>query len=250
MPVRNHIPDDSGQARFRVPHSMAAGPAFGCSQPGRVVIVDAGIISRPELSQGQLNLIARKMGVFSGKTFVDVGCGNGEWLSSLHARGLKVSGMEEKGRTTAAASDWLHLGSPGAAVPWEAHTQDTVLFRGTSLFDAKEFSPELMIGLANLGSSLKPHGRLIIPVQSQSPQDLEQELTRWKNQLSVFPGTFRSRLLTNGLMGYLTLAFLFGGNHQISIIEFQVYRKVESRLTWHRLAREAVMAHMQSNAVA
>lgn len=217
--------------------------------------MDAGINSRPDLSQvqlsqGQLNLIARKMGLFSGKTFVDVGCGNGEWISPLQARGLKISGMEEKGRTTAPASDWLHLGTPGAAVPWEAHTQDTVLFRGTSIFEAKEFSPELMIGLANLGSSLKPMGRLVIPVQSTTPQDLEAELTRWKKQLSVFPGTFRSRMLSNGLMGYLTLAFLFGGNPQVSIIEFQVSRNVESRLTWHRLAREAVMAHMQSNAVA
>ncbi|WP_437186289.1 hypothetical protein SH668x_003436 [Planctomicrobium sp. SH668] len=202
------------------------------------------------LTVGQLNLLASKVGVHSGKSFIDVGCGNGEWLLPFIQAGKAVQGMDEKGAISGAPGQHIIVGSPSANVPWEPHSIDTILFRGTSLHRAAEFGPELMIGLANLGSSLKAKGRLIIPVVGTSTSEVEAELTRWKNQLSVFPGTFQTKTLKPGLSAYLTLAFLFGRSHQVSIIDFQVNKNAISRLEWHKLARNAVMARMNAPAVA
>ncbi|WP_437227228.1 hypothetical protein SH661x_000241 [Planctomicrobium sp. SH661] len=213
-------------------------------------MVEVAPASRSALTAGQLNLIARKFGAFSGKTLIDVGCGNGDFVSKLRARGASLQGMEEKGATTAEPGEAFVLGSPSAAVPWESHTQDVILFRGTSIFQAAEFSPELMIGLANLGSSLKAKGHLLIPIASRNPQEVEAELQRWKSQLSVFPGTFRSRLLTASWMSILTLSFLFDRTEPVTVIDFQIDRNAVSRLEWHRLARTAVMSRLSSPAVA
>lgn len=213
-------------------------------------MVEAGSNFPRTLTLGQLNLIARHAGVFSGKTLVDVGCGDGSWFAPLRLQGRHIQGMEEKSQTNASPSEALAIGSPAAATPWEPHSRDAILFRGTSLFQAAEFNPELMIGLANLGSSLKARGRLLIPIFGNTPTEIEADLLRWKCQLSVFPGTFRSRLLTSGLRAYFTLAFLFGKNFQVTVIEFQVDRKVVSRLEWHQLARTAVMSRLNSPAVA
>lgn len=211
--------------------------------------MEAGSVSRPELSLGQLNLIARKFGVASGKSLVDVGCGSGDWLTAWRQQGRTISGMEEKSGGSAISNDAVILGSPAAAVPWEPHSQDTILFRGTSIFTAPEYSPELMIGLANFGSSLKSRGRLLIPL-SNTPAVAEAELIRWKGQLAVFPGTIRSRVLTPGLMHFLTLAFLAGPAAPVTVIEFQINRQLNSRLEWHQLARNAVMSRLNSTAVA
>jgi len=213
-------------------------------------MVESGSVSRQELTLGQLNLIARKLGVYSGKSLVDVGCGNGNWVSQLRRQGRAVRGMDEKQFAPAPASDIITVGSPAATVPWEPHSQDSILFRGTSLISAAEFSPELMIGLANLGSSLKPRGRLLIPLTGSTPAEIETELLRWKTQLASFPGTFRSRLLTPGILSTLTLSFLWTGKVQVMVMEFQINRHVISRLEWHQLARTAVMSRMHAPAVA
>jgi len=213
-------------------------------------MVEAGTKSQHGLSLGQWTLIARKLGAFSGKPVADVGCGDGQWVTSANARGATLLGMEEKLAASGPSHEKITVGSPSAAVPWESHSLDAILLRGTSLMQSPRYSPELMIGLANLGSSLKANGRLVIPLLSSNPQEIDAELTRWKSQLSIFPGTFRTRQLSTGMMGYLTLAFLFGKTAQVNVIEFHVSRKVVSRLEWHKLARTAVMSHMNNPAVA
>lgn len=195
------------------------------------------------LSAGQLNMIARQAGLFRGRTLVDVGTGDAVWLRNLAQRKLPIRGMEERKRTAVAADESMTIGSPAAAVPYAAHSIDTILFRGTSVFEQAAFQPEVMIALANLGSSLKPRGTLWIPVTSGQTQ-------HWQQQLEIFPGTVRVRSLKAGLMDYLTLAFLLQGLQAVDVIEFRAHRKVETRLEWHRLAREAVLKRMQSPAAA
>lgn len=194
------------------------------------------------LSPGQLNLIAKRYGAFNGTSLLDVGCGNGEWVSQLRGQGVKIQGIEERQRTCAEAGEALAIGSPAASLPGSAHSFDRVLFRGTSLFSANAFDPELMIALANMGSVLKPYGRLIIPIA----QDNEAEFTHWNSMLSIFPGEIRARRLTSGLSAYLTLAFLFGGVHTVSVLDFHVGNRQVSRLEWHKLAREAVLKQVRT----
>jgi len=211
--------------------------------------MEADFVVRQELTPGQLNLIARSAGLSSGRSLIDVGCGNGSWLVPLRQKGWNVAGLEEKANA-AGAGEFVSIGSPAATVPWQPHSQDAILFRGTSIFTAREYSPELMIGLANLGSSLKARGHLLIPLTGSNSEQMEANLLRWKSQLSVFPGTFRSRLLTPGILHWLTLAFLSGPAASVTVIDFQVGRQLVSRLEWHQLARTAVMSRLNSPAVA
>lgn len=193
-----------------------------------------------EVSQGQLNLIAKRYGVNAGCSLLDIGCGDGEWVLKLRGRGATVQGVEERHLTTAAPSDAIAIGSPAANLPGGVQSFDRVLFRGTSLIGAEAFHPELMIALANMGSMLKPHGRLVIPVNSAN----EQEIARWQSMLSSFPGTVRTRTLTGGIAAYLTLSFLFGGNAKITVVDLNIQNKQISKLEWHKLAREAVLKQM------
>jgi len=187
------------------------------------------------LSPGQLSLLAKRYGVTNGTSLLDVGCGDGSWVLKLRAQGLNIQGIEERHRTTAPPTEAIAIGSPAASLPGSAHSLDRVLFRGTGLFSASAFDPELMIALANMGSMLKPHGRLVIPTRN------EAEIERWTSMLSIFPGTVRVRRLSSGLSAYLTLAFLFGGMHQINVVDLNVQDRQVSRLEWHKIAREAVL---------
>lgn len=198
------------------------------------------------LSSGQLDLIARSCGLYSGRSLVDVGTGDGAWVRKLAAQGRAIRGMEERKHASAAADAIIAIGSPAAAVPYAAHSVDAILFRGTSVFQADAFQPELLIALANLGSSLKPRGALLIPLG----QDPAVDAARWESQLGIFPGSCRVRNLSTGVLSYLTLSFLWRGVHAVSLLEFRVNRRVESRLEWHRLAREAVLRRLQSPAAA
>ncbi|SFI28417.1 class I SAM-dependent methyltransferase [Planctomicrobium piriforme] len=198
------------------------------------------------VTTGQLNLIARRYGVFTGSSLLDVGCGDGAWVSQLRKRSLAVQGLEERQQASAAPVDGIAVGSPAATVPGAAQSFDRVLFRGTSVRQATAFQPELMIALANLGSVLKPHGRLLIPVAA----DNQTEIEKWQSMLSIFPGSIRVRQLSSGIAAYLTLAFLFGGNHRVTVVDLNVQDKQVSRLEWHRLAREAVMQRMRKNEAA
>lgn len=206
---------------------------------------EKGIASPIALSNKELDLIARRLGGFSGLAFVDVGCGAGQWVRQQHARGRRISGMEDRAVPDASAAGIIASGSPAAAIPWPAHSLDVILFRGTSAFTAAAFSPERMIAFANLASSLKANGRLIIPLK----QDIA-EGAYWQQQLQIFPGDFRIRTLTSGLRGLLTFQFLFGGMARIDVAEFRVKRKTTSRLEWHRLAREAVLSRATPPAAA
>jgi hypothetical protein len=207
---------------------------------------EAHSISPISMTIGQLQLVARKYGAYRGKSFVDVGCGDGKWLHPLKQSGLAVQGMEERKRTSGEPSSEIVIGSPAAAVPWGAHSLDRILFRGTSVLSAPQFGPEILIALANLGSALKRSGRLLIPVAGADSPDVQT----WEQQLSIFPGVTRVTTISSGITAYLTLAFLFGGNHRISLVEFAPHRRLTSRLEWHRLAREAVLGRMQPPAAA
>jgi hypothetical protein len=100
--------------------------------------------------------------------------------------------------------------------------------------------------LANLCSSLKPRGRLLIPL---SGPDCES-LVVWKAELAAFPGNLRINSYSMGWRGVLTLARLFGRDHRVSVLEFRMLRRQTSRLDWHRIARAAVMDKMNPPAAA
>jgi hypothetical protein len=218
-----------------------------CTQaPGREAMSEAHSISPFIPTSGQLQLVAQKYGVYRGKSLADVGCGDGKWLQPLKQRGLAVQGMEERKRLSAEPTPELIIGSPAAAVPWAAHSLDRIVLRGTSVLECPPFGPEILIALANLGSSLKRSGRLLIPVAGEDSPDVQT----WGQQLAIFPGTTRVVTISSGLKAYLTLAFLFGGNHRLTLVEFAPHRRLTSRLEWHRLAREAVLRRMQPPAAA
>jgi hypothetical protein len=198
------------------------------------------------LTAGQLNLIGRRYGIPAGTSLLDVGCGDGNWVLQQRARGLNVQGLEERSRISGEPGEAVVIGSPASKVPGEAQSWDRVLFRGTGLFDAPEFQPELMIALANLGAALKPHGHLIVPVNANSIHDVE----RWKRILAVFPGLVRVRQFKTGLSAYLTLSFLFSGVHQVTVVDLSIRDQQVSRLEWHKRAREAVMRRAQSGEAA
>ncbi len=193
-----------------------------------------------QLSQGQLDLIAKRYGISAGVSLADIGCGNGEWVQQWIRRGAKVQGLEEASRMTAVVGEGISAGSPAASLPYAVHSLDRVLFRGTSAYTQSAFHPELMIALANMGSLLKPHGRLVIPVSN------EAEAERWTSMLSIFPGAVRIRQLSSGISAYLTLSFLFGGAHKVTVVDLNIQDKQVSRLEWHRLAREAVLKQTQT----
>ncbi|WP_437204160.1 methyltransferase domain-containing protein [Planctomicrobium sp. SH664] len=207
---------------------------------------EIGGVPQSLLSAGQLQFLARKYGAAAGRLFVDVGCGDGSGLLALKQRGMNVLGMDEKQNGAQAGSDLISLGSPAASIPWGAHSVDTILFRGTSSYSAGPFSPERMIALANLGSSLKARGALVIPLAAVN----DPSAAEWQSQLQTFPGEFRVRTVSTGLLEKITLAFLFRGLHSVAVAEFRVGRSPVSRLEWHRLAREAVMQRMQPPAAA
>lgn len=207
---------------------------------------EAVSVPRLTLSAGQLHLIARKYGVFAGRALADVGCGHGDWLRKLRQRGCMVTGMEEPPLAPEAGNDAVTIGTPSATVPWGSHTLDCVLLRGTRARDVQPTSPEGMIALANLGASLKPKGRLLIPVTDAGAA----EIGFWQDQFRAFPGTVRVRTLTSGLRAYLTLGFLFGFNYRVVLVEYRAPRQQISRLEWHRLARAAYLSRIQPPAAA
>ncbi|MCA9084785.1 MAG: methyltransferase domain-containing protein [Planctomycetaceae bacterium] len=194
------------------------------------------------LNDRQLNLLARKFGACSGRSFVDVGCGEGQWLKALQVKGARVQGMDDPSRGAVALDGVILPGSPAANVPWESHSLDTVLLRSPQFFGAETFSAELIIALANLLSSLKPGGRLIVPVSSVDSLAAKS----WQAEFRLLPGKAITRTVSTGLMGYLTLEFLFRPTAPVHLVEFRTMRQSPSRLEWHRIARAIVQSRMQS----
>lgn len=193
------------------------------------------------LTPGHVDLLARRMGAFSGRSILDVGCGDGSDVLRLHKRGASIKGLEDLHKSSPDC-ERIHCGSPAAEIPFAVHAFDVVLLRGTQLFSSMQEGPELTIALANLLSCLKPRGRLVIPYRHVD----ERILACWREQLAPFSVSPRVRPLTGGLWAMLTLAKLRGKDFRMTAIEFPLGRKPVSRLEWHRLARESVMSRLRN----
>lgn len=197
----------------------------------------------PSLSNGQLLLIARRWGVYGGKSLADVGVGAGEWLGPLHARGLSVSALTDR-VSDASTAPFLHRGQPAAAPPWAVHSLDVILYRGPQGALSIEANPELAIALANLLSSLSLKGRMLIPVTDAAMTE------RWLAVFQAFPVSARTVEAATSVWRMLTLRPLWEGRHQVRVVEVRLQGALRSRLDWHRIAREAVLSRMQPPAAA
>ena len=196
-----------------------------------------------KLSVPELNLLARRLGCFSGRHVLDVSADSAAWVLQTQQRKGTISGIVDVADST---GEGLTCGSPAASISHSAHTVNCVLIRDNSIFAQSSTTVEMTIALANLLSCLKSRGRVVIPVT-----DLDQARSIWTRRLEGFPGTLRAREIKTGILDYLTLAILFRGIHQIPVLEFTIGRKLLSRLQWHQLAREAVLnRHASSNAAA
>lgn len=195
-----------------------------------------------QLSVKQLNLLARRLGSFSGRHVLDVSANSSAWVVQTRKRGGTISGIVD---STDITDECLTCGSPAASISHPAHSVNSVLIRDNALFEQPSSTVETTIALANLLSCLKSRGRLIMPVT-----DIETSRSLWTMRLDGFPGTLRSRELKTGLMDYVTLAFLVRGIHSIPILEFTIGRQLLSRLQWHQLARDAVMKRAATSSAA
>ncbi len=127
----------------------------------------------------------------------------------------------------------LHQG-----VPFPAHSFDCVLLRETNAYAGSLSSPETCTATANLLASLKPGGVLLWCVPAQ-----RDELA---NHLSAFPGRPQSITLGTGGFGRMLLRLVgIGRSSGQPAIEYTLPREPISRLKWHRIARQAVMAAQQ-----
>lgn len=204
---------------------------------------DRVTVARPELTTKQLNFLARKLGCFAKHTLLDV-CTDGSWISAISRRGGTIRAITD--RADAEVAGLITFGSPAASIQQEVHSVHRVLIRDHQVFDGDEANPETTIALANLLSCLGKRGRLVIPLAELGGR--EQRV--WQERLAGFPGRISIRTYKTGLFDYLNLTFLLRGVHQISVLEFTVDRKLNSRLEWHRLAREAVMQRLAAASAA
>lgn len=127
----------------------------------------------------------------------------------------------------------LHQG-----IPFPAQSFDCVLLRETDAYEGSLSSPEACTATANLLASLRPGGILLwcVPVS-------HDELA---SHLSAFPGQAQSvRLGTGGIAGALLHTIGIGRNSGLPAVEYRLPAEPISRLEWHRIARQAVMAAQQ-----
>ena len=199
---------------------------------------DRSAVSSVNLSTKQLLFVARKLGSFSKRPLLHVGT-DLEAIAKVRNKGGEISGIVDQ--KTTELPDYVSSGSPCGSMQTPAHSIHRVLIGDTNVFAGDGVTPESTIALANLLSTLKGRGKLVIPVTSLD--GTEREL--WHQRLAGFPGKLTGRVLKTGMLGYLTLTFVVRGIHSIPVLEFTIDRKTISRLEWHKLAREAVMKRMQ-----
>ncbi len=179
---------------------------------------------------------------------LDIGGGHGEIVASLRSCRVSAFGLFDgpapprDPEATAAGQDETPAIQPAVlhqSVPFLAQSFDAVLLRDSDAFHGALSSPEACTATANLFASLKPGQPLVCcgPVS----------LDAMEAHLAVFPGVAqRIKLGTGGLGGLFRR--LVGQQTVQSAIEFTIPAKPISRLEWHRLARQAVMAAQQQPA--
>ena len=181
----------------------------------------------------------------SSSKLLDIG--GGEMVTRFRARGITAFGVHDgpaPPRDPYAAQPamieipeqqpaMLHQG-----LPFPAQSFDCVLLRETKTYAGSLTSPEACTATANLLASLKPGGILLwcVPVSRDA----------FSVHLSCFPG--QSQILTvgrGGIFGALLRVVGIGRNSGQPAIEFRLPQEPISRLEWHRIARNAVMAAQQ-----
>ena len=190
--------------------------------------------------------LARRYRLTSTSKLLDVGP-NGDIVESLRARGVTAFGLFDGAAPPrdpyANQPELIEMPQRQPAVlhqgiPFPAHSFDCVLLRETDAYEGSLSSPEACTATANLLASLRPGGILLwcVPV---SRGDLA-------SHLSAFPGQPRSiKLGTGGIAGALLRAIGIGRNSGLPAIEYRLPTEPISRLEWHRIARQAVMAAQQ-----
>lgn len=119
------------------------------------------------------------------------------------------------------------------SVPFLAQSFDCVLLGESDVYKGSLTCPEACTATANLLACLKPGRSLVCcgPVATAA----------YDRHLSVFPGRSRTIALgTGGIVGVLQR--LIGQGNAQPGIQFTIPDDAISRLEWHRLARQAVMA--------
>ncbi|MBT5018117.1 hypothetical protein OAH05_01165 [bacterium] len=202
---------------------------------------DQSMVVSSDLTKKQFLFLIRKLGVFSKRPALDVSA-KGDLLPEVFRRGGNIQAIVDHSEEE--AREEISVGSPAGSVSQPAHSVHRILVRDSSVFSGSAISPESTIALANLLSCLKSRGKLIIPVSGE----IEAATNLWNERLQGFPGKLTHREYKTGIISYLNLTFLLRGVHQIPVLEFNIEKKLISRLEWHRLAREAVMIRMQKAA--
>ncbi len=187
--------------------------------------------------------INRRYQLQSTSKLLDVS-GAGDVVSGFRARGMTAFGIYDGAAPPrdpyATQPQLIEIPERQPAVlhqgiPFPAHSFDCVLLRETNTYTGSLSSPEACTATANLLASLKPGGVLLwcVPV----PRDLLAA------HLSAFPGQPQNLTLgTGGIGGALLRLVGIGRNSGQPAVEFRLPKESISRLDWHRMARQAVMA--------
>ncbi|MBX3438539.1 MAG: hypothetical protein KF861_13690 [Planctomycetaceae bacterium] len=192
--------------------------------------------------------VIRRYGLRGAAHVLVVGESPAELVSRLRSAGLMAFGLFDghstprDPETRAAQTDQAPEIQPAVlhqSVPFLAHSFDCVILGHSSVYGGPLKGPEACTATANLLASLKP-GRPLI-YHGPLPADA---MTR---HLSVFPGEARGVILGTGGIGGL-FRRLLGQNNGLPALQFTLPGDAISRLEWHRLARQAVMASQRQPA--
>ncbi len=190
--------------------------------------------------------VTRRYRLTSASKLLDVG-GEGEVVTNFRARGVIAFGLYDGAAPPrdpyANQPELIEIPERQPAVlhqgvPFRAHTFDCVLLRETNTFDGSLSSPEACTATANLLASLKPGGVLVwcVPVSRDA----------LATHLSAFPGQPQSiKLGIGGIVGALLRLIGIGRNSGLPAVEYKLPIEPVSRLEWHRIARQVVMAAQQ-----
>ncbi|MEZ5942632.1 MAG: methionine biosynthesis protein MetW [Planctomycetaceae bacterium] len=198
-----------------------------------------------ELSQQQLTTIELAYGLRQGRSLLDVGCGDGSWVKSLQNRGADARGLDDA-HEGAIEQSGISRVSVAANIDIPIHCCDVVLVRGTKALRATTDSPEVTIALANVLSTIKPEGVLLLAL----PEQHAELLASWNHRLQPFALTGKVQKLGSGLMSWLTLAPLLRPNGAVTVLEYRLGPESLNRVAWHRLARTALLPPKQVQAPA